>query len=425
MVSLIVGKKDLESLRYTAETAYKTTEFWKEKFLNIDVEELTPEVLLSESDNIFINSHDLYNIERIWPTYIRNMEVFHVLSRTSGTTGKPKRIPYTTDDIKRGSRQLKPWANELMENAVVASFFPQLPSSSGFFVLGAFRYLGTKLRYVQIPIQYILEEDLLIHELREIKPTSLFALTTSAYKLGFVLPEDIKADIQTLVVGGEPLTKELAKGILDNFPNAVIVDVLGMSEDGLVGYRIVTKNQIEAPFNFPESLLILKKTEDKYEEYYHVYVTKVMKEGELTGLPIFNYKNWDLARVVDGKVLNILRSNDVINLGGAKLHIDQVMDIVHRYPFLVDFVIIYHPLSPDNPKPKAIIKVGYVGKKPPGIEDEIRELIYEANNPVRYEVEEAKSSELVVEAVPAEEVRRGLPQKPGKTKRIFIVGKDL
>ncbi|HDD31101.1 MAG TPA: long-chain fatty acid--CoA ligase, partial [Thermococcus litoralis] len=115
----------------------------------------------------------------------------------------------------------------------------------------------------------------------------------------------------------------------------------------------------------------------------------------------------------------------VISLGGAKLHIDQVMDIVHRYPFLVDFVIIYHPLSPENPKPKAIIKIGYVGKKPSGIEDEIRELIYEANNPVRYEVEEAKSSELVVEAVPAEEVRRGLPQKPGKTKRIFIVGKDL
>ncbi|HIH73673.1 MAG TPA: long-chain fatty acid--CoA ligase, partial [Thermococcaceae archaeon] len=110
---------------------------------------------------------------------------------------------------------------------------------------------------------------------------------------------------------------------------------------------------------------------------------------------------------------------------GAKLHIDQVMDIVHRYPFLVDFVIIYHPLSPDNPKPKAIIKVGYVGEKPAGIEDEIRGLIYEANNPVRYEVEEAKSSELIVEAVPAEKVREGLPQKPGKTKRIFIVGRDI
>ncbi|EHR79092.1 coenzyme F390 synthetase [Thermococcus litoralis DSM 5473] len=425
MDGLIVGKRDLESLRYTAETAYKTTEFWKEKFSNVDVEELTPEMLLSKIDSIFITPHDLYDIEKVWPTYIKNMEVFHVLSRTSGTTGKPKRIPYTIDDIKRGSRQLEAWASELMENAVVASFFPQLPSSSGFFVLGAFRYLGTKLRYVQIPIQYIQAEDLLIHELREIKPTSLFALTTSAYKLGFVLPDDIKADIQSLVIGGEPLTKELAKGILENFPNAVIVDLLGMSEDGLVGYRIVTKDRIDVPFKFPESLLVLKKTEDEYEEYYHVYVTKIMKETELTGLPIFNYKNWDLARVVNGKVMNILRSNDVISLGGAKLHIDQVMDIVHRYPFLVDFVIIYHPLSPGNPKPKAIIKVGYVGEKPSGIEDEIKSLIYEANNPVRYEVEEAKSSELVVEAVPAEKVREGLSQKPGKTKRIFIVGKDL
>ncbi len=204
-----------------------------------------------------------------------------------------------------------------------------------------------------------------------------------------------------------------------------IIDNFGSTEDGVTGYRIVKKNKAE-PFVFPESLIILRENGDKeYREYQEIYITKIMKEGELTGLPLFNYKIGDLAKVVDGEVMNIIRIKDVISLAGAKLHIDQVMDIVHRYPFLVDFVIIYHPLSPGNPKPKAIIKVGYVGEKPSGIEDEIRELIYEANNPVRYEVEEAKSSELVVEAVPAEKVREGLPQKPGKTKRIFTVGKDL
>lgn len=62
MEGLIVGKKDLESLRYTAETAYKTTEFWKEKFSNINLDELTPDTLLSEISNIFLTPHDLYEV---------------------------------------------------------------------------------------------------------------------------------------------------------------------------------------------------------------------------------------------------------------------------------------------------------------------------------------------------------------------------
>jgi phenylacetate-CoA ligase len=425
MDSILLGRKDLEDLRYTAETAFKTTEFWKEKFSDVDIDELKPETLASLTDKVFIEPHNLHERERVWPTYIKGLEVFHVFTRTSGTTGMPKRIPITEDDIERAGEQMKAWVDEYLETNKVASFLPPLPSASGFYVLGAIRNLRPKIAYHGLPIQYLRDRDLLIKELRETNATAIFALTTTAYKLGLILPESIKEDIQLIGVGAETLTQEVANAILNNFPNAIIVDTYASSEEGLTGYRVIKKNKVE-PFTFPESLIVLKENEDpEYKDYYEMYITKIMKEGELTGLPIFNYKIGDIARVVDGKVMNIIRVKDVISLGGAKLHIDQVMDIVHRYPFLVDFVIIYHPLSPDNPKPKAIIKVGYVGEKPAGIEDEIRGLIYEANNPVRYEVEEAKSSELIVEAVPAEKVREGLPQKPGKTKRIFIVGRDI
>jgi len=423
MEGLIVGKKDLESLRYTAETAYKTTEFWKEKFSNINLDELTSDTLLSEISNIFLTPHDLYEVGKVWPTYIKNLDVFHGIMRTSGTTGKPKRVAFTYDDKKRYRRQARSWAREHLEGSIMASFTAPLPSSSGVFAIEGFS--DANIRYHQIPIQYLRMRDTLIKELKEIKATGIFGLTAAVYNLSLTLPEDIRNDIQLIIMGGETLTTELAKVVLENFPNAVIFDVFASTEDGLTGYRLITKKKA-TPFSFSESLIVLKQTKDEeYKEYHEIYITKIMNDGELTGLPLFNYRIGDLAKVVDGDVVSIIREKDTISLGGAKLHIDQVMDIVHRYPFLVDFVIIYHPLSPDNPKPKAIIKVGYVGEKPAGIEDEIRGLIYEANNPVRYEVEEAKSSELIVEAVPAEKVREGLPQKPGKTKRIFIVGRDI
>ncbi|ANF23390.1 AMP-binding protein [Thermococcus piezophilus] len=427
-MSLILGRLDkngIEDFRYTVEKAIETTELWKEKFSELNSEEIKLEDIASLTERINITPHDLYKIDEVWPRYIKEGRVFYTVMRTSGTTGRPKRIPYTKDDRFRTGRQIEPWVREYMDKGDrIASFFPPLPSSSGMFAFGGFEALNAKVAYYQVPIQYLMDRNLLLKELRDIKPTALFCLTATAYNLGLILPEDIKKDIQTIVVGGETLTKELAMATLELFENAVIIDNFGSTEDAITSYRVITKKKM-SEFHFTESIVVLKDNGDNYSEYKRVYITKVMRDGELTGLPLFNYDIGDLARVVDGKVKNIIRIKDVVSLAGAKLHIDQIMEIVYDHPDLLDFVIIYHPLSPENPKPKAIIRVAYSGNKPAGIEDEVRELIYEANNPVRYEVEESKQAGLIIEAVPLVKLREGLPKKPGKTKRIYIVGKDL
>ncbi|WP_367270833.1 phenylacetate--CoA ligase family protein [Thermococcus sp.] len=425
MIAGRVAKEDLSDLRYTLERALETTEFWRRKFHGVDVDGITPSRLSELTETVNITPHDLYRTDEVWPEYIRRGTVFHAVMRTSGTTGKPKRVPYTRDDRFRTGRQIEPWVREYMDRGDrIASFFPPLPSSSGMFAYGGFEAITAKAAYYQIPIQYLLDKNMLLSELRDIKPTALFCLTATAYNLGLILPESIKKDIQTIVVGGETLTPELAKATLELFEDAVIVDNFGSTEDAITGYRVV-KSGKTTPFTFPDSAVILKDNNDGYSEYKRMYITKVMHEGELTGLPLFNYDIGDLARIADGRVMNIIRVKDVVSLAGAKLHIDQVMEIVYNHPNLLDFVMIYHPLSPENPKPKVIIRVAYREKKPPGIEDEVRELIYEANNPVRYEVEESKQAELIIEAVPPENLRADLPQRLGKTKRIYIVGRDL
>ncbi|MCD6559423.1 MAG: AMP-binding protein [Palaeococcus sp.] len=408
-------------LKYTIKKAVETSEFWRKRF-NESVESFSVEELLLSMKNIRIIPKDLYNIEEVWPSYIKNKSVFHTILKTSGTTGKSKLIPFTMDDKKRLARQFDPWVEEYVEDGdVIASFFPPLPSASGMMGFGAFEIMMPRVRYVQMPLQLLRMKELLIRELEEISPTWFFCLTTTAYNLGFMLPEGMREDVRLLLVGGETLTDEMAQATLENFPNATIIDAYGCSEDGAPAYRVVKKGKT-GEFKMPHSILTLTPNEG---EYYDVHITKVMMEGELTGLPIFNYAIGDLARVENGKIKNIIRIKDVVSLAGAKLFLDQVMSIVFEYPFLKDFVMLYYPLSRKNPRPKAVIRVGYEGRKPSGIEEEIRERIYEGNNPVRYEVEDSKQAELVIEAVPIDEVRKGLPQKPGKTKRIFIAGIDI
>jgi len=423
MALVLYRKELLPGFRYTVRKAVETTPFWAEKLRGIELD--SPEKLGELTNSVTIKPHDLYLKDLVWPDYIRHGHVFHAVMRTSGTTGKPKRIPFTTDEGRRVGRQVKWWMERYMgDGQRVASFFPPLPSSSGQFAIKGLEENAVGGAYYQVPITYLRNRELLLKELEEIEPTSIWALTATAYNLGLILPERLRDGVETIVVGGETLTPELAKATLELFPNAVIIDNFGSTEDDVTGFRIVTRSG-KSPFRFEESVLVLADEDEEYPEYKRLYITKVMREGELTGLPLFNYDIGDLARVENGEVVSIIRVKDVVVLSGAKLHIDQVMEIVYGHPELKDFVILYYPLSPDNPRPKAIIRVAYEGEKPAGIEDEVRELIYEANNPVRYEVEEAKSSELVIEAVPVEKLREGLPVKPGKTKRIYVAGKDL
>jgi phenylacetate-CoA ligase len=413
---MIVGNTDLEKLRYSLEKASSTTEFWNKKIkeLNIEPEESTMKTLESLVDELYITPTDLYKEQLVWPKYIKDNEIYHLILLTSGTTGAPKRIPLTTDDEKRIARQAVPW-KKYFEKMVIASFLPPLPSASGYMGLEGIK--TTKIRYYQLPIQLLQDKNMLSSMLERIAPTSIWGLPTTVYNLAEMLPEKIKKDIRILAIGGEELPETLATKISKEYYHASILDVYGTSEDCMGGYRIY-ENQNFTPFEFPESLIVLKDGEDV--PYKEIYLTKLLKENELTGLFLFNYKIGDLAEVRDDKVVKITRGEDCISLAGAKLHLSQISEIVHRYDELKDYVVIYYPIGEDRKKPMAIIRVGYT-QKIPGIEDEIRSYIYESNNPARYEVEESKMANLIIEAVEIEKLREGLPSKPGKPKRLYKI----
>ncbi len=272
-MSIIEGKLDdgiKGYLEYTVRKAVETTPFWRKKFEDMDPAEVTPELLARLTERVNIQPHDLYSTGMIWPDYIREPKLFYTVMRTSGTTGRPKRVPYTQDDRIRTGRQLEPWIKGYMDKGErIASFFPPLPSSSGMFAYGGFETVNAKTAYYQVPIRYLLDRNALLREFEDIKPTSIFCLTATAYNLGLNLPESIKNDIQTIVVGGETLTPELAKATLELFPNAVIIDNFGSTEDDVTGYRVITEKK-SSPFTFTESVVILKDDGDGYDQYKRI-----------------------------------------------------------------------------------------------------------------------------------------------------------
>lgn len=414
---MLIGKVNNEDFSYTVKKAVESTKYWNKKFGKIEINPVD----LEDVNKINILPKELYDIKNILPKYILNSEIFHTILQTSGTGGVPKQIPFTKDEEKRIARQIKKWVKKYVEKGdIIVSFFPPLPSASGVMSFEAMKCLEEKVRFYQLPPQLFSQKELLLSTLEKIKPTSIWALTTSLFNLSEMISEKIKKDIKFTVVGGEELAKELAEKISSNLNNSTIIDVYGNAEDAATGYKIYEKGSSHN-FIFPESCIVLKQ---EYEDYYKMYLSKLVRKGELAGVWLFNYDIGDLAKVENSKVVGITRAGDCINLAGAKLFLSQISEVIHKYPNLHDYIVIYQPLSPENPEPKATIRIGY-SEKVAGIEDEIRLGIYEINNPVRYEVEDSKMAKLIIEAVPQLELRKDLPFKPGKPKRLFIKGKDL
>ncbi|MEO2151797.1 MAG: long-chain fatty acid--CoA ligase, partial [Thermococcus sp.] len=184
MPTVIYRKTLLDGFKYTLSKAVETTPFWKEKFEGLDLEGISPETLGELTARVTITPNNLYEVERVWPDYIREGRLFHAVMRTSGTTGRPKRVPFTPDDKRRTARQMAPWVNEYFEKGErVASFFPPLPSSSGNFALSGLEGNNAGVAYFQVPITYLQNRELLLKELEDIKPTSIWALTATAYNL--------------------------------------------------------------------------------------------------------------------------------------------------------------------------------------------------------------------------------------------------
>ncbi|MEM5828465.1 MAG: hypothetical protein QW197_03135 [Candidatus Aenigmatarchaeota archaeon] len=367
---------------------------------------------------------------------------FGYLISTSGTTGNPKIFRFTSlgDGLVVYAQTGKDIVIKYFpENYPVDSAFPPQPSASGVMATHALLHVylidGKSYPYRQIPPQLLTPENfkLLVNTLVQRKPRVLIGLTTHVNNMLKALPKDVIKDLEVIVVAGEPYFLPIHN--IENF-DGYVIDIYGAGELGIPLYSIAKAGKEKSLFKLTKGAITLEIKEPFIQPDRHVaevYVTKfaVNVPGspriDPLGLYAINHKIGDIAEInSEGDIVRFLRSNDMISLAGAKLLLSQVADVVSKfsetYP-LSDFVVEYYPLSERNPKPRAIIYVGYETEieNKRNLEEEIRQKIFEINHPVNYEVNLTKAAELEVKLIPSKEILQKQYPRPGKTKRLYVI----
>jgi phenylacetate-coenzyme A ligase PaaK-like adenylate-forming protein len=359
---------------------------------------------------------------------------------SSGTSGKPKVVGATVDDLKRDKRQCEQAYNCFIEEGdVVLNCFPSSPAISGVASIEGIKSFQAKL--FQAPAQALqnVETFLLYYDI--FKPNVVFGLTTSLYRLPFRLREigvsPEKLGIKKMMSGAEPSTTERRKAISEDFGGAKIYDWYASSENMVIAYE-------EEPFSnrynvtLPETILFLTKENDfaSAGETGQVLLTNLYEVGEKPHMILLNYLIGDFARCVEKDeetgfvtVIGDIR-REAAYLAGAKLNPQEVEAIIDGLSEVKGFLTgEYCIITYNDADRKAVAEVRLEARKQLSnkqkeqISQKVRQKIYSVNFPVWDVCENVKDAKLIINITEPGSLYKGYEQhaKPGKPKRLIVL----
>ena len=407
----------------------------KYKKLGIDPNTIkTPQDLLKAYEKgLFTTPQDLQALTT-------HFKIFRQYFLSSGTSGRPKVVGATVDDLKRDKRQCEQAYNCFIEEGdVVLNCFPSSPAISGVASIEGIKSFQAQL--FQAPAQALqnVETFLLYYDI--FKPNVIFGLTTSLYRLPFRLREigvsPEKLGIKKMMSGAEPSTTERRKAISEDFGGAKIYDWYASSENMVIAYE-------EEPFSnrynvtLPETILFLTKENDfaSAGETGQVLLTNLYEVGEKPHMILLNYLIGDFARCVEKDeetgfvtVIGDIR-REAAYLAGAKLNpqeVEAVIDDLGEFRGLLsgEYCIITY----NDADRKAVAEVRLEARKQLSneqkerISQQVRQKIYEANIPVYHMAEIVKDAKLIINITEPGSLYKGYEQhiKPGKPKRLIVL----
>jgi len=425
----------------TLEEARNEVQYYSEKLKNVELNSSDVRKIFSELyNNGVISTPEKLAKGQLTPKNISNH--FSYIISTSGTTGEPKRFPYTFfGDGLAVYEAFREYAlKDFEKGSIFTSGLPPPPSISGLWAYTVFFYSsyldGHPVHINQIPISLLQQQNLprLIEFFKLSKPEYVGMLLTTLYNVVLLLPEDVRKNIRVVTTGSEEVTTGLAQKILSLLPNAEIINIYGSSEGGIAAIERINKSTLPSRDMKPTHsvFLVLEEEEEASEVIGRLYPTKIIPQGHekipkaLLGTYLINHDIGDKVRInQDGKIVRIYRETEEgFSLAGAKLHFSQLADIIYSYPEFKDFVAVYKPISPNNPTPELHVKVGYLKslQKPP-VEQlkEAERRLYEINRPVDYEVNVTKMAKIKFELIPEDELEKLMYPKPGKPRRVIVI----
>lgn len=238
---------------------------------------------------------------------------------TSGTTGQPKQVAHTVENLIREVR-----IGEKYKSQVWALAY-NITHIAGLQVLFQGALNINPLYYV-----YKLEKEVILDSLDKFNITNISA-TPTFYRL--LLPtKNIYGRVKNISIGGEKSSYKLIEFIKYSFPNARINNIYASTEAG----TLLATNGVN--FTIPIQKKYLVKIED-LEILVHRKMLGYSNSFEETEW----YKTGDLIEWVDeenGVFKIVSRKNELLNIGGHKINPGEIELVLEQFDG-VDSAFVY------------------------------------------------------------------------------------
>ena len=231
-----------------------------------------------------------------------------LIFKTSGTTGVPKKVEKSIDEILRGIVIKKEQFNKIW------GFCYSTRHISGLYVI--LQALLTKSSLVDIRN---LDKKSLFTTLNSYAVTNISAPTTF-FNLNLPLLEKVDS-VKNISIGGEPLSKYVYNNILQSFPNAKLKNIYASTEFG----SILTSDSylFKIPFRLKEKIKIKNKI-----IYVHKSLLSTFKGSENEWFKTNDKINW-----VNNDEFEIIgRSSEEVKVLGHLVSIQKVEKILNNHP---------------------------------------------------------------------------------------------
>ncbi|MEM5813534.1 MAG: AMP-binding protein [Candidatus Aenigmatarchaeota archaeon] len=368
---------------------------------------------------------------------------------TSGTSGSPKITRRTFDDwdssrerCARGYTMVG-----ILPTDVVLDMLPFGINVSGLASLfGFYRTVGAEVITLGVSLYPKKTDIFSIH-----RPTVIFGMASYVDRLARELKlgglDTEKLGIRTILVVGEPSTKEKRDRISEAFGGAKVYDWYASDEGDVMAVQckpnIGSGNENDLGMHVNEDRILMfvinKKTRSE-EAKGNVgidVITTLLDEGEYSGMVLLNYSHGDQFAIIStdtceycGRCLKRIshptRERDEILIGPAKLPLSDVEAAINssesRKYLTGEYEIVYHFDEIDRLY-KVTIRVDTLGSVEHNfkqrIANQIRDKIFAANYPISVVTQQSQIGELNIEVV--DEGSLEVYKSPGKPRRIIKV----
>jgi len=449
-----IEKEQDERIRYLLQLAYNHNQYLHQLLdtAGVKPENVKPgdsKKVLQEAyqKGLRTYSEDLVQ-GKLYPDYVYN--IFTAQIWTSGTTGRPKVVLYSKDDLNRNNRQVLTIYNILkIESGKdgIVGFVAPFPFATAFMIPASFHELNVpSVTFMPPPITPQMSPDEIKFRLRAIyeamrrigESQVIIGGTYGIEKLGILFNkygfDTNLLNIKALAFGAEPTTLERRERISKSWQKSksnITYDLYASSEGSTMAFECSAHGGLHV--DQPEVYIFAGDREQPLTEGVQGYdvVTLLPEVGAKPGTFFINYSHGDMLGVSPSgcecglpyyKISYPRREVEQIRIAGCGLDVRDLERMLNMPPYTGEYLVVWEQPKGETVLHKLKIRVEVAIISSHTVEDYRRQLV--SSNPLAYDLLFTSGSvEVEVENVEPGKAYAGFEKftNPGKSTRLVKI----